>query len=301
MNRIAPFFIIIAGMLWGMAGIFVRAFAKIGITSMEIVVIRATITAISVIVFLVLYNPKLLRIKWKDLWCFIGTGICSIVFFNYCYFKTITLTSLSTAAILLYTAPIIVMLFSVFLFHEKLTRVKLIAIFFAFGGCFLVTGILGNTSKISAAGLITGLGAGLGYALYSVFGRYAILKGYHPLTITVYTFIIASAGSLPLADVRAVTSVITSDLNNLWLIILFAMITTVLPYFIYTIGLSYVESGSASIMASIEPVVATLVGILVFHEKLTVTGVAGIVLVILSIIILNRKSKTNYSTEVDLS
>ena len=50
-------------------------------------------------------DKNLFKIKLRDLWCFAGTGLLSIVFFNLCYFKEITITSLSVAAILLYTAP----------------------------------------------------------------------------------------------------------------------------------------------------------------------------------------------------
>lgn len=58
------------------------------------------------------------------------------------------------------------------------------------------------------------------------------------------------------------------------------ILCTVVPYLIYTLGLQYVENSKASIIASVEPVTATLLGIMVFHESLTVTGMSGMVLVL---------------------
>ena len=113
---VGPILIITAGVLWGLMGLFVRNLDSFGITSMQIVALRAVFTAIMMAAVTLIYNRKLFRIKLRDWWCFLGTGRCSIVFFNFCYFRTITLTSLSAAAVLLYTAPVMVMIMSVFLF-----------------------------------------------------------------------------------------------------------------------------------------------------------------------------------------
>jgi drug/metabolite transporter, DME family len=291
MKKMAPVFILLAGMLWATIGIFIRNLEKLGIHSMEIVAIKAFITLIAMLLFLGIYDRRLLRVRLKDCWCFVGTGICSVVFFNFCYFKTITLTSLSVAAILLYTAPMLVMILSIILFQEKLTKTKLMAIIFAFGGCIFVTGILESTANIGFIGLLTGLGAGFGYALYSIFGRYALKRGYHPLTITAYTFLFASIGSLPAVNLKKITGIMIDDTKMTVYLIVFTLITTILPYFLYTTGLSLMENSTASIIASIEPVVATVIGIIVFREKLSVTGSLGIMMVIAAIVILNRKQK----------
>ena len=141
---------------------------------MEIVALRATVTCIAMGVFLLIYDWHLFRIHLKDLWCFLGTGIMSIVFFNYCYFKAMTVASLSVAAVLLYTAPAIVMVLSYFLFQAAFTKQKVLALLLTFIGCILVTGVITNPGTVTGAGILAGLGAGFGYALYSIFGRYAI-------------------------------------------------------------------------------------------------------------------------------
>ena len=289
MKKIAPILILIAGVLWGSMGLFVRTLNAQGLASMEIVDLRASVTAAALFVYLLVFDRKLLKIRWKDMWCFLGTGICSIVFFNYCYFKAITLTSLSVAAILLYTAPAIVMVLSCFLFGEKLTKRKLLSLVMTFAGCVLVTGILTEKGSVTAGGILVGLGAGLGYALYSIFSRYALAKGYASLTITFYTFLIAAIGSCFLADMGKVAQVATGSSGSFFFCLAFGVLCTVVPYLTYTMGLQYVENGKASIIASIEPVTATLLGAALFHEKLTVSGVLGVVLVLVALALCNDK------------
>lgn len=288
MKKFAPVLILTAGVLWGCLGIFVRRLNALGLLSMEIVSLRAIVTCIFMGIFLFCYDRRLFLVKAKDFWCFLGTGIGSIVFFNFCYFKAITMTSLSVAAVLLYTAPAIVMVLSFFLFGEKFTKRKVISLVLTFLGCVLVTGVLTNAGSITPAGLLVGLGAGLGYALYSIFGRYALERGYHSLTITFYTFLAASAGTVFLADTRQILSVMAGGWDTFFLCIALGVLCTVVPYLTYTLGLKYVENGKASIIASVEPVTATALGILLFQEKLFWDGALGGMLVILALFICRK-------------
>jgi len=285
------FCVIMAGVLWGMMGIFVRYFEKIGLDSMTIVGIRVTVTAAILGIVLLIYSPKLFCIKFKDCWCFIGTGMVSIVMFSFCYFTTMTFTSLSVAAVLLYTEPIMVMLMAAVLFKEKLTAKSGFAALLAFMGCFFVAGIIGEAQSVPPKALLTGLLSALGYGLYSIFGRYALNKGYHPLTIAFYTFVFAAVGSVFLIDPQQYAMISTFNGKDIVVAVLMGIVVTVLPYVFYTIGLSGTESGSAAIMASVEPVVATIVSLLIFREGITIWGVIGIMLVLSSIVILNTKTK----------
>lgn len=287
MKKIAPFFILYAGTLWGSMGIFVRQYDKHNMNSMEIVALRAVVTVLMMLIFLVIYDRKLLMIQVRDIWCFVGTGLLSILFFNFCYFKAITMTSLSVAAVLLYTAPAFVMIMSRILFKERFTAVKFISLIITFIGCICVTGIIGSGEKLSIPGILVGLGAGFGYALYSVFGRYALERGYHSFTIAFYTFLFAGIGVLPFVDASKIFAVSLESSGMLLFTLLFGLISTTLPYIFYNFGLINMENGKASIIASIEPVVATLIGVLLFNERITFNVVVGIVLVLGAIVICN--------------
>lgn len=273
--------------MWGCMGILVRSLNSIGLESMEIVAVRSFVTFACMAAGLLLTDRNAFKIRLKDLWCFLGTGVCSVVFFNYCYFKTITLTSLSVAAILLYTAPSIVMVLSALLFGEKFTLKKVAALFITFAGCVLVTGGPEAARGMTAAGLLTGLGAGAGYALYSIFGRYAINRGYSSLTITLWTFLSASVGVLPFISLPDIGACFAAEPKMAGTALFWIFVTTVAPYILYTLGLSHMETGSASVISSIEPVVATLVGVFLYREVPTVMGVAGVILVIGAIALIN--------------
>lgn len=280
--------IIAAGIMWGTIGIFVRSLNRLGLEAMQIVFIRALISAVVLIGGVLVYDRKLLKIKLRDIWCFAGTAILSILFFYYFYFVTIEKASLAVAAVLLYTAPIFVMLMSVVLFRERLTGKKLAACAMAFAGCALVAGIFDGVNRLSAAALLTGLLSGFGYALYSIFSRVALNKGYSSITITVYTFLIACLCLLPFTDYGAIGAAIASEpLTVVPAALGLAIFVTVIPYLLYTAGLATVNSSKASIMASVEPVMACVVSVAVFREKMSFFGVLGIALVIAAIILLN--------------
>lgn len=85
--------IMLAGILWGCMGLFVRPFNDKGLNSWDIVFLRAMLTTVFMALILVIKDKSLFKIKMKDIWCFLGTGLLSIVFFNLCYFKEITITS----------------------------------------------------------------------------------------------------------------------------------------------------------------------------------------------------------------
>ena len=281
------FFILLAGTCWGSIGIFVRRFNSLNLVSMDIVAVRSVFTVIFMAIFLAIYDRKLLKIRFRDIWCFIGTGIISMVFFNYCYFRLIEISSLSVAAVMLYTAPVFVMLMSAVLFHEKITPVKVVALIATFVGCCCVTGVVGSKVHLSLPAILLGLGAGLGYALYSIFGRFALERGYHSFTINLYTFLFAALACAPLVDIGKIFSVCTSSVSMGVFSVLCGLITTVIPYITYNFGLAGVETGKAAIIASIEPVVATLIGVFVFHENLTTGNVIGIALVLAAIVMCN--------------
>lgn len=290
-KRIGTILIILAAVFWGSMGIFVRKLGTYGFSSIQIVSIRLTLAAIIFSLILLIKDRSGFKIELKDIPLFLGLGFGSILFFTICYFTAINMMSLSTAAILLYTSPIWIMLMSLFVFKEKMTGRKIIALLLAFGGCVLVSGISGE--GISLIGFLIGLGSGLGYGLYSILGTIA-LKEYSPYTVTTYTFIIAAIGSWFISKPIEMYSLFSAapDLPFLILFcIITAVVTAVIPFLAYTLGLRSVEASKAGILATIEPLVATLFGVVIFSEKLTILSGLGIILILSAVIVLNVKSK----------
>lgn len=291
-------FVLIAGSLWGAMGIFVRGLASCGLSSLEICFVRVATSAILMTIYFLIFNKKALKIHLKDIWCFIGTGVFSLTFFGYCYFTTIQMTSMSVAAVLLYTSPIFVLVLSAFLFNEKITKVKICCIILAILGCAFVSGLIASGgTHISLRGLLFGLGSGLGYGLYSIFGRYAIKKKYKALTITYYSFLFSAIALLfIIKPVRVCQKLINSVSDKTAITVLLyiigtAIVVTILPYIFYTLGLTKVENSKAAVTACIEPIMATVFGYLIYHETLNQGEILGIILVLTSIVILNIKIK----------
>ena len=288
-RNIGPLLIILAGCFWGSMGIFVRRLSTFGFSPIQIVALRITVAALAFSLLLLIKDRSGFRIALRDLPLFLGLGFGSILFFTVCYFSAITIMPLSTAAILLYTSPIWIMLMSVLFFREKLNRIKLIALALAFAGCVLVSGISGE--GLTVTGLLLGLGSGIGYGLYSILGTIALRK-YSPYTVTTYTFLFAAAGSWLVCQPTDLISKFSAAKNLTGLLlfcVLTGLVTAVIPFLAYTLGLRTVEASRAGILATIEPLVATLVGIVVFSEPLTLLSGMGIVLILAAVVLLNRK------------
>lgn len=276
--------------MWGIIGIFVDALSQAGFTSFQIVTLRVVSASVMLVLFVLVKDRRLLRIDFRDLLSFIGTGIFSIVFFNWAYFTAISEVSLSVAVILLYTGPAFVVILSRIYFKEPMSGRKVAALMLTLLGCVFVIKVIPiNAERISRFGLLVGLGSGFGYALYSIFGKHA-LKKYHPLTVITYTFVVASAVLLPTSGITIKTGQLSS--GYVWLHMLgLGFFPTALAYFLYTSGLAKIESGRASIAATVEPVVATLLGVLAFNEVLSIYQVFGIVLVLMAVVLVQTKKK----------
>ncbi len=284
-------FIILGGACWGIIGLFTKKLALCGCTAAQTAFLRCAFAAVLLWSYLLFFDRQKLKICLRDIWMFLGTGILSLTLFSVMYFLTIEITGLSMAAVLLYTAPCFVMIMSALFFHERITTRKALALIIAFIGCVFTTGIissiLGGMATVPIKGILTGIGSGVGYALYSIFGNVA-LKKYSSVTVTAYTFLFASIGILPFCFTQSFiplftnTSVILTGLAV-------AVFSTIAPYLLYTLGLKYTQPGKASVMAFSEPVVATLTGVLVFQESLTAGGIVGILMIFISIVILNTE------------
>ena len=287
-------YIIIAGILWGIMGLFVRHLSEVyALTSMQISTARLFSAGILFVIFTLITDKSRLKVRLKDLPLLIAMGLFSVIFMSATYFESINLTSLAVAAILLYTAPIIVMIASIFLFKEKFTPKKALALILAFAGCILVSGIATGDANVSPYGIFMGFLSALTYALYTIFGKFA-LKKHHSFTVTAYAFAIGGIGSFIFAPPASfVPAFENAESVTVLLLKLVAtgFCTAFLPFLFYTLGLKKIEAGKASVMASVEPMVASLVGIFVLREPTDIYSVIGILSILAAIIILNLKEK----------
>ncbi|ALF18823.1 DMT family transporter [Fusobacterium animalis] len=290
MKKISYLLIVVAAVLWGSIGLFSKIAGNRGFTPIDICFIRSLFSVIILGIFFSIKDRNIFKLKSiVDLKYFVGTGIISFSLYNWSYIAAIKETSMGVAAILLYTAPSIIMILSVFLFHEKITRIKILVIVITFIGCMMVTGIFEGENIISWKGFLYGILSGIGYGLYSIFGKYALQK-YSSVTVVFYTFLMSTF----LFCVIGKPIIIISKINESqsWIFIVsFALFSAAIPYILYTKGLSKIEASKASIIANIEPVVAAIIGICVFSEEINFLKILGIILVLGAVCIINMTDK----------
>jgi DME family drug/metabolite transporter len=276
-KNLGIFSVLSAGILWGMLGIFVRYADFIGLTATQTGFLRVSLAGVLLFLIIFRMDKKQLRIRLRDLWMFIGTGVISLTLFSLCYFTVVEENQISIAVTLLYTSPIFVMLMSAVLFHERITKKKILALVMTFAGCLCVSGIFGGSHHLTARILLIGLASGFFYGTYSIFGKYAVRK-YSSRTVTLYTFFFSALAFLPFSNPARLLNAFSGE--ALLMIFLMAFLCTVLPYLFYTYGLFCMDSGKAAILVTVEPMVGSLIGILLFHEDHSPLKILGIVLIL---------------------
>ena len=283
--------ILASGVLWGLLPLFIKFFAGKGFAPEQIVFARMLFAAVLLVLWLAFFHPSALRIRLSDSWCFVGTGIISTMMFSYCYFRTVEVANIALAALLLYTSPIFVLFFSILFFRERMTKRKLLAVACTFAGCACITGVFSHGAPAVPWPVIAvGLGAGLFYSLYTIFGKYALGR-YDSVTVTVHTFIFATLGTAFLIPVPE-TFARFADPAVFLAACGMAVFSSIGAFGLYTLGLRGVAPSKAGVLATMELVVATLVGILVFHEQADIATAAGMALIISATILLSKTEKS---------
>ncbi len=282
MKKISALLIILSGFLWGIMGIFTKIMEGIGFSSPQTSCVRLCVTTIAMGILIFFKDKSMFKFEIKNIYIFILNGVISVYGMSTLYLYTIVHTSLSTASILLYTSPIWVILISTIFLHEKITWQKAVAVVSAFIGCVIVSG-MGNSSNAGLFFILTGIGGGISYGLYSIFGSIA-LKKYHPYTLTFYSFLFASITALIATPPAGIVQVVSAS-SNVWytigIMVATGIETAFLPFLVYTMGLKGTEPGKAAIMACVDPMVATITGFFVYGQKASILGIAFILFAVL--------------------
>lgn len=287
-------YIFIAAILWGFAGSAVRPLAEFGLTALDMTFVRSLAVFAGVGILILITDSRRLTVRLHDIWIFAGAGIFSIVCFNICYFITQQIFPLSLSVIFLYTAPCFVTVLSAVFFKEPVTLPKLAALFLAFSGCILSGGGVGLSGvRLTLGGVAVGICSGFGYSLYTLFGKAASAR-YHTFTFMMYTFFTAALFLTPFANMRAIAECCMSEKYRVYLI-MFMIVFTLIPYLLYTAGLSVIGAGRASVIAFAEPMVATAAGLLIYGEKPTLMTVTGLALIFISVVFSALAAKSEIS------
>lgn len=280
-------FVILAGVLWGTSGIFVHFLSPYGFSSIQMSAIRGGVSFLILGIWAVIRNRSLFRVKLSELLLFALNGLALFGTAS-CYFFSMQATSISTAVVLMYMAPIYVTAFSVLFLGERFSVVKAASVVCMLVGCALVSGIVGGL-KSDTFGIAMGILSGISYGTYNIVTKIAMRRGAKPLSCTVYTFMfmflisISVSEPLKLAECAAKEPAIT-----LPLMLGIGIFTFILPYVLYTLALKELPAGTASALSIVEPMSATLFGILLFAEPVNVWSVGGILLILFAVFMLGK-------------
>lgn len=286
---------LIAGFFWGAGGVFVRILGEYGFDNISIFATRVVLATVILFIGILIFKKELLKIKLKDIWLFIGSGIAGVLLLNLCYNEAAFTLTLSLASVLLSLAPIFAMFLSALLFSEKITLKKIICLVMAIFGCMLLTGIFesGANIPLSTHGLIFGVSSALFWALYGIFSKLATNKGYSTYTTIFYSFLFITIAVAPLTDWGLFQTFITSNPTySIPFSLLHSITTSICPYILFTVALKYIENGKASIICGgAEPLSATIFGALLFSEIPTVLNIIGIIITIIALSVLIGSSE----------
>lgn len=290
MKKIYLILPLLAGMMFGSGGVFVRTLMANGIDSTTLLFLRFSIAILPILIAILVTDRNLFKIDLKDIPLFLVCAMC-IVGLNLCYNESMGSIPLSLAAVLLSLAPIYVLVIAYFAFREKITNKKLICMALAIFGCILMTGVLEtDLSNLPVYGIIAGIGAGLFWAVYLMASKKSIENGKHTFTILIYSIVFISIGLIPFTNFGQITHFIS--LNPVLVIVFLIMHSTLsfaLPYIFSTLSLNYIDSGISSIMLSgTEPFAALIFGLIFYSEVPTFMMSCGFILTIIAMMVLSK-------------
>lgn len=283
-------------MMFGSSGIFVRTLTQNGIDPTTLLFLRFSIAIIPLLIAILATDKNLFKIDLKDIPLFLVCSLC-IIGLNLCYNHSMNTVPLSLAAVLLSIAPIYVLIIAYFMFGENITSKKLICMILAISGCIMMTGVLEiDLKNIPSLGILSGIGAGLFWAVYLMASKKSIENGKHTFTILFYSIIFISIALIPFSDFGEISNFISiNPMLTVIFLILHSTFSFALPYILSTISLNYMDSGTSSIFLSgAEPFAALIFGLLIYSEVPTPLMFCGFILTIIAMMMLSKTdSKTS--------
>ena len=279
---------IAAAVLWAALGLLGKFLYAYGADPLTVVTLRATIAFITLLIALAVTKWRLLRLNRRHIPFFALYGLIGVACNYAAYFYALRWTTVTTAVILLYTYPALVTLLSALFLDERLNWAKGLALVLTFGGCFLVAqGYDPGALRLNLYGVLYGLGAGASAAVYSLFGKKA-LERYDSWTVACYAFGFGALFLIALLILRSPQTL--TAVRYPWpawaAILALAWFPTLLAYALFIASMKHIEASKASIMATLEPVVASALAYLFLGEVMARPQLVGGGLVLAGIVAL---------------
>lgn len=278
-------FIAIAGLLWATLGLFGKFLMGNGLTSEQVAFTRLFFGFIVLGVYSSIRTPQILKINKKGIIYSVIIGIICQAMFNLCYFKAIDIAGVSIAAVLLYTSPLFLAIFSKLCYKENITRSKLFSLILCFIGAIMaVTGGRLDFQGLNAFGLLLGVLSAIAYALMPTISKNA-LKEFSSSTILVYSFLFGAIFMIPSSRPWEILNY-AKDLDVLSCMLMLGIVPAALAYIFYAAGISKgVELSVAGVVASVELVGSVIIGCTILGESFSLGKLFGVMLMLISAVV----------------
>ena len=277
-----------AAVCWGiMATIAKLLFRDRGVDPLLLVVVRAYLATLTLFGVLAAVAPDQLRIRRRDAWLAAVVGVGGLLTNNFLYFEALHLTSVATALLLQYQAPILVALYTVLVQRQRLSKRLVASLVLAVAGCALVVRAYDPAVlRPNLLGVVAGLGTAVTFTFYILTSR-AALKTMKAWTLLAYAYLFAS---LAWAVVIPPWKILGRGFPpETWLAFaVIATVGTVIPFGLFISGLKYLPPTQASIVSMLEPVVATIAAYLILGETLLPLQIVGGGLVLAGVVMVQR-------------
>lgn len=282
--------VFVAGALWGTIGLFIKQMQMCGADALLISFLRVFFAfGMMLIITCFKCGYRSLRIGKRALISSALLGIVCHGIYNIFYCYAVEHAGVTISAVLLNVAPVFTFIVSAICFSEKANMKKIIALLLNVAGCILAaTGGTIDVGTLAVTGLLCGAGAGICYGMTAIFGRFAA-ENTDPFVMSTYSYLFAALllciPAKPWKDIALI-----ADWSLLLYGILLALIPTAIGYVLYYYGLQRItESSKVPVIASIETVVAAMLGILVYRENIGWLNIAGMAVVLFSIYLMNQR------------
>lgn len=303
-DKRAALFVALSAASFGFLGVPVRFLHDNGFAPLDITAVRLFVTTIALVIVALVVDRGLFKVRKRDLLFFILFGFFKLMS-DVTLFRAQVIIDLSLSTLLQMTAPYYVLVISLFLFRERITLMKILAMLVAFIGCIFVTGVItGGMHSLDFVGVASALISGLFFGLYTIGCKLSSDKGYKPVTTMMYTFLFASLMTIPFAnDVKVVESFV--DVHLILGVLSLGILMTLIPFFVSTWGVQKLEASKVSLISVMEVITACIVGYFLFDEEMTVLNIIGMSLVVASIVIMDLKinreirKRSNKASEVE--
>ncbi|MCE4616967.1 MAG: EamA family transporter [Desulfurococcales archaeon] len=263
-------YIVMAASLWGTYGVTYKQGVNAGCDKWTLIVLRPLLAGLIILVFMVISKKNLIG-KWSFL---VGLGGLAPLYITYPL--AVKEIGVGLAAVLLYTAPIWVTMLSPLL-GEKPAIASIIGSFAGFLGVILIFSPNAVLSGTTTIGILLGLGAGISYAAYIVFARTAKRYGSSTSEASLGAVVVSA---IPVTLI-AIPNHVPTGLEFVYGSYL-AIGATIIPYLLHVHGLGKVEASKASVLSLIEPVIAIVLGVLLFEEEWRRVQWIGAALILIS-------------------